>query len=129
MVCYSIIFFLPAVVTSTLMIGDRLEGVWERSAVAGVRAREMLHVHIALQAAVILLQVIHILYLLIIIISLLMSPSLGHMISLWVTHEKKARRRHSAGWWVLTTANAAGTRAVRSSRFTNATHAGLIRMR
>ncbi|KAL4708562.1 hypothetical protein ACJJTC_014170 [Scirpophaga incertulas] len=53
----TIIFFLPAVVTSTLMIGDRLEGVWERSCVAGVRAREMLAVHVALQAAVIVLQV------------------------------------------------------------------------
>ncbi|RVE44049.1 hypothetical protein evm_011286 [Chilo suppressalis] len=52
----TIIFFLPAVVTSTLMIGDRLEGVWERSAVAGVKPKEMLNVHIALQAAVILLQ-------------------------------------------------------------------------
>ncbi|CAG9794724.1 unnamed protein product [Diatraea saccharalis] len=55
-VMITIIFFLPAMVTSTLMIGDRLEGVWERSAVAGVKPREMLHVHIALQAAVILLQ-------------------------------------------------------------------------
>lgn len=53
----SIIFFLPAVVTSTLLIGDRLEGVWERSAVAGVKPKEMLNVHIALQAAVIVLQV------------------------------------------------------------------------
>lgn len=55
-VLITIIFFLPAVVTSTLMISDRLEGVWERSAVAGVRPREMLHVHISLQSAVILLQ-------------------------------------------------------------------------
>ncbi|KAL0861050.1 hypothetical protein ABMA27_009566 [Loxostege sticticalis] len=52
----TIIFFLPAVVTSTLLIGDRLEGVWERSAVAGVKPKEMLNVHIALQAAVIVLQ-------------------------------------------------------------------------
>ncbi|KPJ19597.1 ABC transporter G family member 20 [Papilio machaon] len=52
----TIIFFLPAIVTSTLMISDRLEGVWERSAVAGVRAREMLNVHCALQSVVILMQ-------------------------------------------------------------------------
>ncbi|CAG5014132.1 unnamed protein product [Parnassius apollo] len=52
----TIIFFLPTIVTSTLMISDRLEGVWERSAVAGVRAREMLHVHCGLQAVVILMQ-------------------------------------------------------------------------
>ncbi|XP_012551708.2 ABC transporter G family member 20 [Bombyx mori] len=54
----TIIFFLPSVVTSTLMIGDRLEGVWERSAVAGVRPREMLNVHIALQSVVIVVQTI-----------------------------------------------------------------------
>ncbi|XP_038219477.1 ABC transporter G family member 20-like [Zerene cesonia] len=54
----TIIYFLPAIVTSTLMISDRLEGVWERSAVAGVQPREMLHVHIALQAAVIVMQTI-----------------------------------------------------------------------
>ncbi|KOB71265.1 Abc transporter [Operophtera brumata] len=38
------------------MISDRLEGVWERSAVAGVKPREMLNVHITLQSAIILLQ-------------------------------------------------------------------------
>ncbi|XP_068625665.1 ABC transporter G family member 20 [Battus philenor] len=52
----TIIFFLPAIVTSTLMISDRLEGVWERSAVAGVRPSEMLNVHCTLQSVVILLQ-------------------------------------------------------------------------
>ncbi|KAM3959847.1 ABC transporter G family member 23 [Aphomia sociella] len=54
----TIIFFLSAVVTSTLMISDRLEGVWERSAVAGVKAKEMLNVHIILQSGVILMQTI-----------------------------------------------------------------------
>ncbi|KAJ0170714.1 hypothetical protein K1T71_013486 [Dendrolimus kikuchii] len=54
----TIIFFLPAVVTSTLMISDRLEGVWERSAVAGVKAREMLNVHISLQSVVIVMQTV-----------------------------------------------------------------------
>ncbi|XP_026323180.1 ABC transporter G family member 20-like [Hyposmocoma kahamanoa] len=55
-VMITIIFFLPAIVTSNLLITDRLEGVWERSAVAGVKAKEMLYVHIVLQTAVILLQ-------------------------------------------------------------------------
>ncbi|XP_059048444.1 ABC transporter G family member 23-like [Achroia grisella] len=57
-VMITIIFFLAAVVTSTLMISDRLEGVWERSAVAGVKPKEMLNVHIVLQSAVILMQTI-----------------------------------------------------------------------
>ncbi|XP_049880601.1 ABC transporter G family member 20-like [Pectinophora gossypiella] len=52
----TIIFFLPAIVTSNLMIADRLEGVWERSAVAGVKPKEMLYVHITLQTAVIFIQ-------------------------------------------------------------------------
>ncbi|CAG9569139.1 unnamed protein product [Danaus chrysippus] len=55
-VMVTIIFFLAAIITSTLMISDRLEGVWERSAVAGVRPKEMLHVHITLQSLVILVQ-------------------------------------------------------------------------
>ncbi|XP_046973113.1 ABC transporter G family member 23-like [Vanessa cardui] len=55
-VMVTIIYFLAAIVTSTLMISDRLEGVWERSAVAGVRPHEMLHVHILLQSSVILVQ-------------------------------------------------------------------------
>lgn len=55
-VMVTIIFFLAAIITSTLMISDRLEGVWERSAVAGVRPSEMLQVHVLLQSLVILLQ-------------------------------------------------------------------------
>ncbi|CAH4035289.1 ABC transporter G family member 20-like [Pieris brassicae] len=55
-VMITIIYFLPAIVTSTLMISDRLDGVWERSAVAGVQPKEMLQVHITLQSAVIVLQ-------------------------------------------------------------------------
>jgi hypothetical protein len=48
----------------------------------------------------------------IIIISLLMSPLLGHKPSLWITHKKNGHNPPcgpSAAWWVLTTANAAGT--------------------
>ncbi|XP_047525989.1 ABC transporter G family member 20-like [Pieris napi] len=55
-VMITIIYFLPAIVTSTLMISDRLDGVWERSAVAGVQPKEMLQVHITLQSAIIVLQ-------------------------------------------------------------------------
>ncbi|CAH0721256.1 unnamed protein product, partial [Brenthis ino] len=57
-VMVTIIYFLAAIVTSTLMIADRLEGVWERSAVAGVRAAEMLQVHVVLQSLVILVQTV-----------------------------------------------------------------------
>jgi hypothetical protein len=48
----------------------------------------------------------------IIIISLLMSPLLGHRPSLWITHKENGSKpslRPSAGWWVLTTANPAGS--------------------
>ncbi|KAI8423038.1 hypothetical protein MSG28_014126 [Choristoneura fumiferana] len=57
-VMVTILYFLAAVVTSTLMISDRLEGVWERSAVAGVKPKEMLQVHIVIQSTVILVQTI-----------------------------------------------------------------------
>jgi hypothetical protein len=46
-----------------------------------------------------------------IIISLLMPPLLGHRPSLWITHKEEHNppRGPSVGWWVLTTANAAGS--------------------
>jgi hypothetical protein len=54
----------------------------------------------------------------IIIISLLMSVLLGHRLSLWITYKDNAHthwarpRGPSVDWWVLTTANAAGTNAI-----------------
>jgi hypothetical protein len=47
----------------------------------------------------------------IIIISLLMSPLVGHRPSLWITHRTghKPPRGPSTDWWMLTTANGAGT--------------------
>ncbi|XP_048486543.1 ABC transporter G family member 20 isoform X2 [Plutella xylostella] len=59
----TIIFFMSALVTSTIMISDRSEGVWERSAVAGVRPQEMLNVHIVLQASVIFIQTLELIIL------------------------------------------------------------------
>jgi hypothetical protein len=52
-----------------------------------------------------------------IIISLIMSTLLGHRPSSWITHKENgpyppSGRCTSAGWWVLTTANAAGTSRV-----------------
>jgi hypothetical protein len=47
----------------------------------------------------------------IIIISLLMSPLLGHRPFLWITHKETGHnppRGPIADWWVLTIANAAG---------------------
>jgi hypothetical protein len=46
-----------------------------------------------------------------IIISLLMSPLLGHRPAIWITHKENPHsppRERSADWWVLMTANAAG---------------------
>ncbi|XP_041985459.1 ABC transporter G family member 20 isoform X2 [Aricia agestis] len=54
----TLIYFMPTLITSTLMISDRLEGVWERSAVAGVRAHEMLYVHVGIQTVVLAIQTI-----------------------------------------------------------------------
>ncbi|XP_053619678.1 ABC transporter G family member 23 [Plodia interpunctella] len=62
-VMITIVFFLSGIVTSTLMIGDRLEGVWERSAVAGVKAIEMLNVHILIQSIVIFVQTAEMMFL------------------------------------------------------------------
>jgi hypothetical protein len=51
----------------------------------------------------------------VVIISLLMSPLLGHRPSLWITYKKTGHnppRGPNADCWVLMTANAAGTNAL-----------------
>lgn len=53
-------FFLGTTITSTIIITDRLEGVWDRSIVAGVTSLEILITHFLLQMFVIFLQMIEV---------------------------------------------------------------------
>lgn len=53
-------FFLGTTITSTIIITDRLEGVWDRSIVAGVTSLEILVTHFLLQMFIIVLQMIEI---------------------------------------------------------------------
>lgn len=53
-------FFLGTTITSTIIITDRLEGVWDRSIVAGVTSMEILITHFLLQMFLIFLQMIEI---------------------------------------------------------------------
>ncbi|KYN03412.1 ABC transporter G family member 20 [Cyphomyrmex costatus] len=48
-------FFLAATVSTTLIITDRMEGVWNRSVVQGVRTEEILLSHILIQSIVIII--------------------------------------------------------------------------
>lgn len=50
------IFFLATLITSTIFITDRLEGIWDRTLVAGVSTTELLIAHIITQSAVMLMQ-------------------------------------------------------------------------
>lgn len=49
--------------TSTIIITDRLEGVWERSIVAGVSSFEILLTHFATQMIIVAIQVIEVIIL------------------------------------------------------------------
>lgn len=51
-------FFLGTTLTSTIIITDRLEGVWDRSIVAGVTSSEILLTHFVVQMALILIQML-----------------------------------------------------------------------
>lgn len=50
------IFFLATLITSTIFITDRLEGIWDRTLVAGISTTELLIAHIITQSTVMLLQ-------------------------------------------------------------------------
>ncbi|KRT81367.1 hypothetical protein AMK59_5794, partial [Oryctes borbonicus] len=62
-VLLTIMFFMGTIMTSTIIITDRLEGVWDRSIVAGVSSFEILLTHFATQILIIILQVIEIMVL------------------------------------------------------------------
>lgn len=57
------IFFLATLVTSTIFINDRLEGIWDRTLVAGIKPMEMLLAHIVTQTVVMLIQCMEIIFL------------------------------------------------------------------
>lgn len=54
------IFFLAVSVTATIMIVERLDGIWDRTLLAGVSSTEILISHIVLEAGVICLQVVEV---------------------------------------------------------------------
>lgn len=51
-------FFMGTTMTSTIIIADRLEGVWDRSIVAGVTVTEIMLTHFLTQFFLIILQVV-----------------------------------------------------------------------
>ncbi|XP_053672048.1 ABC transporter G family member 20 [Anopheles nili] len=62
-VVMTMIFFLATLITATIFITDRLEGVWDRTIVAGITALELLLAHIITQTSIMLLQCIEIILL------------------------------------------------------------------
>ncbi|XP_041760997.1 ABC transporter G family member 20 [Anopheles merus] len=62
-VVMTMIFFLATLITATIFITDRLEGVWDRTIVAGITALELLIAHIITQTSIMLLQCIEIILL------------------------------------------------------------------
>ncbi|XP_039445966.1 ABC transporter G family member 20 [Culex pipiens pallens] len=59
-VIMTMVFFLATLITATIFITDRLEGVWDRTLVAGITALELLLAHIMTQTSIMLLQCIEI---------------------------------------------------------------------
>ncbi|XP_022905337.1 ABC transporter G family member 20-like [Onthophagus taurus] len=59
-VLITIMFFLGTTMTSSIMIQDRLEGVWDRSIVAGVSSVEIVLTHFITQFIIICIQVIEV---------------------------------------------------------------------
>lgn len=55
-VIFRMIFFLATLITSTIFITDRLEGIWDRTLVAGISTSELLLAHIITQSTVMLVQ-------------------------------------------------------------------------
>uniref|UniRef100_A0A182JPM5 Uncharacterized protein n=1 Tax=Anopheles christyi TaxID=43041 RepID=A0A182JPM5_9DIPT len=62
-VVMTMIFFLATLITATIFITDRLEGVWDRTIVAGITTLELLLAHIITQTSIMLLQCIEIILL------------------------------------------------------------------
>ncbi|GLV42002.1 uncharacterized protein CBL_05040 [Carabus blaptoides fortunei] len=52
----TVIYFLATMMTSTVIISDRLEGVWDRTLVAGATAAEVLTAHVVIQFVMIVIQ-------------------------------------------------------------------------
>ncbi|XP_071626504.1 ABC transporter G family member 20 isoform X1 [Temnothorax longispinosus] len=59
----TLIFFLATTISTTLIITERLEGVWDRSVVQGVRTEEIVLSHIVIQSFIIIIHTIIILLL------------------------------------------------------------------
>jgi len=62
-VVMTMIFFLATLITSTIFINDRLEGIWDRTLVGGIKPSEMLLAHIICQSTVMLIQCLEIVFL------------------------------------------------------------------
>ncbi|XP_024879604.1 ABC transporter G family member 20-like isoform X2 [Temnothorax curvispinosus] len=58
-----LVFFLATTISTTLIITERLEGVWDRSVVQGVRTEEIVLSHIVIQSFIIIIHTIMILLL------------------------------------------------------------------
>ncbi|XP_055325391.1 ABC transporter G family member 23 [Sitodiplosis mosellana] len=55
-VIMTMVFFLATLVTAAVFITDRMEGVWERTLVAGISTTELLLAHIVTQSVIVFLQ-------------------------------------------------------------------------
>lgn len=50
------LFFLATLVTASVFINDRSEGIWDRTLVAGITTPELLISHVAIQSCIVLMQ-------------------------------------------------------------------------
>lgn len=54
------LYFMGTIITSTVILYERLEGIWDRSIVAGVTSTEIILSHFVLQASICLFHTIEV---------------------------------------------------------------------
>ncbi|KAG4079241.1 hypothetical protein HA402_006964 [Bradysia odoriphaga] len=61
-VIMTMIFFLATLVTASVFISDRKEGIWDRTLVAGISMPELLCAHILVQSTIVVIQCIELIF-------------------------------------------------------------------
>ncbi|XP_055688091.1 ABC transporter G family member 23 [Lutzomyia longipalpis] len=58
----TMVFFLATLVTSTIFITDKLDGVWDRTLIAGISVTELLVAHVITQSVIMVIQCLEVVF-------------------------------------------------------------------
>lgn len=59
---FRMVFFLATLVTSTIFITDKLDGVWDRTLIAGISVTELLVAHVITQSVIMVIQCLEVVF-------------------------------------------------------------------